>query len=1219
MDWFSLGGGMEKIRDLWLDLLSRGMSMHGILECQHGGLSLVLTPYWDFMNLSDQRARREQLSASLDQKYSSFVASLGLLWGVHDEKFVVTLPWVTGGIPLPAPFALSLPRGELAAKRAELLFRKEPKLGSYSLRGRGVVADSFFSVVQTLCELEQCSPGGLTRSFHDLLNSLMDMYREVQDAVTRGDVVTLSAWEYGAISQFSFSEFYFEAPSLAQFRASVSGSSKSAFESSAHLCANLSFDRCWHWSNLLKYLGKKCKAHQKSDGLGLDYSAFVANLISIATAECAVDSAGELLADKDSAQKLFLARASDSGFRSFVALLLESRPHTPHVAWVVDQAPKSECDESQQLMLRLRPGMFLPMVHARSASQKRKGYERSDVIPWEDVLLPDEGNPLDLSEGVASSPGSRFWLVFDAIRALRIFPELFLNPTFLARGCLILSPEEVEQFRTRFQKGNCADKAEVYLACPHFLEQWNSLAASPILKPILAGVSNTSVKSRQWWDRDSTPGKSQGATYIQIDWLDWLSQSQVRLGVTWEFASDSPMRPLIDQVLKAMTSGSRVAPEVLSAISITNDFLFIPRPWFEVNGEEISFDDWSRAQRRGGTFVLPTGHSVAAKEYEVHTRRFVDRQKAYARMGKVSLGALWKSHVSVASKESVLSPAEYLGDLDMRLSPSLQALTEALEKRASEEAQNLKKMGLKADLREYQKRGVATLRARAAAGLNLCLADEMGLGKTIQTIAFILLVLNSDPKSQVLIVLPKSLLRNWRREFERFAPKLKVEEWGENGVSAQVILVTYSRVRIAVEKLSQKSFAAVVLDEAHTIKNFDTQVSQAVRRLSAKVRLALTGTPVENRAVELWNVMDWLNPGYLGKRHDFERFVSVARSFSDKMLMLKPLHAALQPVLLRRLKSSPDVALDLPDKIFEEHFYELTEEQSTLYEGILECTLGDPLGGERSIASRALYLKALMHLKQVCNHPALFLGGDAEGWLDEFVKDVGSEFSEEALRHLTKIADKLVQRRSKQLGFLDLQKERSGKMRAFLELLEKLRDEAAGVVIFTQFIGMGRILVETFQERDDAWWGQVPFLHGSQSAAERMQLVDEFQSACKVFERKKRGAPPVLVASLKAGGLGLNLTGADHVVHFDRWWNPAVEDQASDRLHRFGQKRTVTVHVFTGEQTLEESVAKVLEEKRLLAKDLLGLGAAAAKGVTEAAGSRDSFVKLVDPSGRYQK
>jgi hypothetical protein len=568
-------------------------------------------------------------------------------------------------------------------------------------------------------------------------------------------------------------------------------------------------------------LNVRCNTENKKISLGSDFCAFLTHLICVASAEQITFTTAELLAQKELARKLFVARSSDSGLRSFVALYLESRPYTPHLAWVVDRVAKTEqlgdqnydqnCDE--HLNLRLRPGVFKPAVHVRTIAQKRKGFSRSDVIPFEELISPVEGNPLDLSEGLGSSPGSRFWLMFDAMRALRAFPECFLNPTFLTQGYLATSPEAAEQFRLDIENRNHSNKAEAFLRCTEFTEQLALVDRTPMLKSSLTGPRCSGTKSRQWWDRDSAPGKSTGSKYIQMNWLDWVSTPQVRFGVTWEFASDSPLRPVIDLVLKAMSSGQRIPTEVLSGISLTNDLLFVPKPWFEVNGEEVSFDDWSKAKKRGATFILPSGQAVAASEYETYTRRFVDRQKAYARMGKVGLAALWSSHVSVASKEAALSPAEYLGDLDMRISPALQALTVALEQRAAEEATNLDKIGLKAELRPYQKHGVATLRARAAAGLNLCLADEMGLGKTVQTIAFLLLVLSSSPEASALVVLPKSLLRNWRREFERFAPKVKVQEWGEKAQGARVTLITYARVRIAIEELAQKTFEVVVLDE----------------------------------------------------------------------------------------------------------------------------------------------------------------------------------------------------------------------------------------------------------------------------------------------------------------------------------------------------------------------------------------------------------------------
>ncbi|MEY3903201.1 MAG: polymerase-associated protein RapA [Pseudomonadota bacterium] len=1203
----------------WKKLLARGLSLHGFLESEGRG-SLVLVPYWD---CTDESAG---VSAASDLQVKNFFNNFVSKFYMNPKNCTVALPAVIGSVPLPAPIALSLSRGEKALKRISAMTRREIRHSTFKLKGQFFPLESVFSIARLFCELELAVPGGLTPTFYDLLSSFLDLEVEVRDCIQNGNEVPLSDFEVNKFFEHGANFKGAAVPKIADVRKQLRDRNKSALEIPSDYLANLSYARCWHWLSLISLLSNRCSPRVGGDREVKLQIAMTTNLVLISSRAFYHSEDIDVDPEGFSPNHPLRARASNTGILSFLSILDSTRPLTPHLAFLLDKdTTQVERNLSSVERLRLRPAVFKPKFHEQS--KKAKKIDRSCLVPFEDLIARTEGNPLTLEEGLEVFPADRFWLTFDAIRLIQVFPEFFLNFTFFRNGYFACERDAAEKVKQRLTK-KCKDFLNEFskygidrdgprLFCSDFMRDVGEVQKGLYLTPVLVRHPNVERATGHWWDRTSFSSVF-GSGELEVEWLDWVAKPNIHLGVTWDIDPDSPVSPWIRQLIENSKSGNSIASEAMTDESISNLF-FRPRPWFSVNGKEISFEVWSQAKKVKDHFLLSGGEKIASEDYEKYTRHFIARQKTYARMGRVSLSSLWSSHVASAGSGELLSPTEYLSDLEMRISPIYNLISGELEKRALEKLDSLSLLGLKADLRPYQKIGVSILCARTSAGINVCLADEMGLGKTLQTICFLMIKMYAHPDWRALIVVPKSLIRNWQREIEKFAPSLKVALWGAHDTDSKIILSAYARVRIDIEKICKCKFGFVVLDEAHTIKNADTQISQAVRRISTQTRLAITGTPVENRAEELWNVIDWLNPGYLGHRASFVQYISSARSFADRMLALKPLHAALQPVMLRRLKSSPDVSLNLPEKILEEHYFDLSEEQESLYRAILESTISDGDAVVGALARRALYLKALMHLKQVCDHPALFLGPSSNKWLDDFVADVDATFSEKALRRLNAIAEKSELSRKKHMGFLDLQRERSGKIGAFLDLLEELRIQAAGIVVFTQFVDMGHTLVDTLRELDDASWGHVPFLHGGLAADVRMALVDQFQLSCSKYEIDKSGAPPILIASLKAGGLGLTLTGADHVIHFDRWWNPAVEDQASDRLHRFGQKRSVTVHTFVGEQTLEESISKLLEEKRSLAQDLLGLGVAAVESVGQTAGEERTFIKFVDPSGRFSR
>jgi len=461
-------------------------------------------------------------------------------------------------------------------------------------------------------------------------------------------------------------------------------------------------------------------------------------------------------------------------------------------------------------------------------------------------------------------------------------------------------------------------------------------------------------------------------------------------------------------------------------------------------------------------------------------------------------------------------------------------------------------------LRPYQLRGVSWLIYLNRLGLGACLADDMGLGKTIELIAFILgeredeeepdgVSNPEDRSSPVLLICPMSVAGNWQRELERFAPGLRVlMHHGLNRLSGQgfreaaeetdVVITTYSLAQRDEEDLSAVSWGHVVLDEAQSIKNQSARQTQAIKRLKADQKIALTGTPVENRLSELWSIMDFLNPGYLGSFESFRKeFVLPIEKYSSKRRS-QMLRSLIQPFILRRLKTDETVIKDLPDKMEMKVNYNLTSEQATLYAAVVEEMLSR-IESSEGMERRGLILAALTKLKQICNHPALFLqdGSPLEG--------------------------------------------RSGKLSRLEEMLDEVVAEGDKALVFTQFAGMGAMLRHQLQEKLGV---EALFLHGKTSRKQREEMIQRFQA----------GRSPIFVLSLKAGGFGLNLTAANHVFHFDRWWNPAVENQATDRAFRIGQKKNVFVHKFVCLGTLEERIDQMIEQKKSLAESVIGAGEA---------------------------
>jgi superfamily II DNA or RNA helicase len=471
------------------------------------------------------------------------------------------------------------------------------------------------------------------------------------------------------------------------------------------------------------------------------------------------------------------------------------------------------------------------------------------------------------------------------------------------------------------------------------------------------------------------------------------------------------------------------------------------------------------------------------------------------------------------------------------------ALAEFVSRLRDGDARPPRLEGVQAELRPYQQRGVAWLQTLAELGLGGVLADDMGLGKTLQSIA---LLADRPGDRPHLVVCPVSVVGNWERELARFAPELPiVRHHGPQRGSAPdafrpgaVAVTSYGVLRLDAELFAGIDWDVVVLDEAQQVKNHRTQAAKAARQLPAAVRLALTGTPVENRLAELWSILDLTTPGLLGGFERFRRDYAAPIERWQDPDATRRLRQLTTPFVLRRTKSDPTIAPELPDKTELTVTCQLTREQATLYQAAVDDTFAQDLG--EGIERRGRILKLLGELKQICNHPAQFLGerGPLPG--------------------------------------------RSGKLARTVELLAEVVEAGDRALVFTQYRRMGELLASHLA----AGLGlpEVPFLHGGVSRSGRERLVDAFQH--------DDGAPPLLLVSLKAGGTGLNLTRATHVLHFDRWWNPAVEDQATDRAYRIGQHRAVLVHKLVTAGTLEERIAAMIDDKRALADAVLGEGEA---------------------------
>lgn len=526
------------------------------------------------------------------------------------------------------------------------------------------------------------------------------------------------------------------------------------------------------------------------------------------------------------------------------------------------------------------------------------------------------------------------------------------------------------------------------------------------------------------------------------------------------------------------------------------------------------------------------------------------------------------------SQDRKLTPVDALGAVltgstevdgrrvEVQASGWLEALRDRLADPEGTDQEIGQPAALTATLRDYQLRGLNWLHRMTSLGLGGCLADDMGLGKTITVIALHLHRQTEESAAgPTLVICPTSLMGNWQREIERFAPGTPVRRFhgASRGLDAladgEFVLTTYGTMRLDARKLAAAEWGMVVADEAQHVKNPYSSTAGQLRTIGAKARVALSGTPVENNLSELWAILDWTTPGLLGKLATFRTRYAQAVEGGDPGAAER-LSALVRPFLLRRRKADPGIAPELPPKTETDRAVSLTTEQAGLYEAVVRETLA-AISEAGGMERRGLVMKLLTALKQICNHPAQFLKEDDPA----------------------RVAG------------------RSGKVELLDELLDTILAEEASVLVFTQYVQMARLLEQHLAARG------VPtqFLHGGTPVRQREDMVRRFQE----------GEVPVFLLSLKAAGTGLNLTRAEHVVHFDRWWNPAVEAQATDRAYRIGQNRAVQVHRMIAEGTIEDRIADMLARKQQLADSVLGAGGEAA--LTEL--TDDELADLVELRG----
>lgn len=534
-----------------------------------------------------------------------------------------------------------------------------------------------------------------------------------------------------------------------------------------------------------------------------------------------------------------------------------------------------------------------------------------------------------------------------------------------------------------------------------------------------------------------------------------------------------------------------------------------------IGNEKISLEEFNKlVEGSNGLVKYKNKYVLIDKE---------ESKKIFEQIAKANLKSLSRMELIHASMSGQLDQYDF--DYDSAFAKIIQDFTKPVDVTPPQE--------LKGELRPYQMTGLKWLWTNVSKGFGVCMADDMGLGKTIQVISLILKMKEEGTLTKpVLVICPTTLMGNWMKELQMFAPALDavVYHGAERklDVKHDVILTTYAIMRIDVEELKKQNWGMIIVDEAQNIKNPDTAQTLAIKMLKADVKVAMTGTPVENRLTELWSIFDFINQGYLGSLRDFQKSYAIPIERFKENSRAAKLKMSISPFVLRRLKTDKHVITDLPEKMVLNDYCYLSKSQAVLYEKTLNEMM-EKISGFTGINRRGNIFKLITALKQICNHPYQFLKGGEMG------------------------------------------KELSGKMDKCISTVQSILDNNEKTLIFTQYKEMGDILCKVINEECNT---EPLFFHGSLSVPQRETLIDRFQNDDDA---------KVMILSLKAGGTGLNLTSATNVIHYDLWWNPAVEDQATDRTYRIGQDKNVMVHRMITLGTFEEKIDEMLKSKKELA------------------------------------
>ncbi|WP_189865441.1 DEAD/DEAH box helicase [Streptomyces poonensis] len=856
-------------------------------------------------------------------------------------------------------------------------------------------------------------------------------------------------------------------------------------------------------------------------------------------------------------------------------LLLPGLSATDHDAWRSGPLRTEDLDRVRELAAAMPPEAHaVPVNDAepfRLPDPERllRGFldAVADVLPRSPAAALAAGGPAFAAPEPQHVPGQRAWA--SAVAAGHD-AGVRLSLRVEVRGLSPAAPDDAHaSFRAVLQVHSVddpalvADASRVWAGAEGFsprarmdtlLALRRAARAWPPLAPLLAATVPDSVELA---DDEVTELLGEGARLLAAAGVDVHWPKEFARGLTARAVIGSPADEEQDPAHAASDT-----PSFLSA-----DALLSFTWWFALGDQRLTRQELDQLAEANRPMVRLRGQWVLVDPEEVRRARGRQDHKVTP---IDALSAALTGSTEIDGRRIDVRPTGWLATLRERLSNP-----EGRESREDREGQGLQEgqegregrqklerqepvgqpigqpAGLDATLRDYQLRGLDWLARLTSSGLGCCLADDMGLGKTITLIA-LHLHRQTDPSAAgpTLVVCPTSLMANWQREIEKFAPGTPVSRFHgarralDDLSAGEIVLTTYGTMRLDARRLADVPWGMVVADEAQHVKNPYSATAKELRTIGARARVALTGTPVENNLSELWAILDWTTPGLLGRLGTFRAQYAQAVEGSHDPAAAERLARLVRPFLLRRRKSDPGIAPELPPKTETDHAVSLTKEQAGLYEALVRETLAE-ISGADSMARRGLIVKLLTGLKQICNHPAQFLKEERPRIVD-----------------------------------------RSGKLELLDELLDTIVSEGAGVLVFTQYVAMARIIERHLAARGVS----SQFLHGGTPVPEREAMVRRFQE----------GGVPVFLLSLKAAGTGLNLTRAEHVVHYDRWWNPAVEAQATDRAHRIGQTRPVQVHRLIAEGTIEDRIAGMLLRKRELADAVLGAGEAAFTELSDA-------------------